>query len=537
MKTYQYVVAALFGAFLCVSVFYPNVFGNQPDAIADESYFLTSALQSVQQHTLPGWEFSASGAYYGGVQAYVDTAALVPVLAVEFVLQGHSVGSLKLWVALHTGGLLHVLRLVNGAAFLGTLFLLAYYLLRRGVPQPLMQRFLLLATLLFGNSLVVMLAHTAKVWVFYMILEILAGVLVLTQEYYLRERAESFLSTPIYVGLLLWLAVAAFFQTFVGAFTAGLWLLWAWWLGHFTLVDMWRYVRTWWYLFIFAGLTQVSFFWRAFFARSHGSILDLQGAHSGEVGIDWAHRFLVPLYNAFFSQPFIAVYVALVALLLVPHYRRALPYSRRYITIALVHPVLVYLFFYPLIGFDSAARYAVLLAVACSFSIVMLMPRGKMYAALSAGAAVLAVAVLFHAAQLYWTPSYQAQLVARIEQDYNATTTAVVVDTSAIEFQLPMNSNSLQHLDSTGKSMSRYAYLLENLPQVSNIVPFHSLVLYARAPEERDLMLAQAKKEGYSVYLVSLPRGEGNSAEPDTLTTFFKTERIGFPYVLGKNLP
>ena len=242
MKKYA-VWLAVVCVLLAPAFLYPNIFGNQPDAIADESYFLTSALSSIQKHTLPGWEFSASGAYYGGAQAYVDTAVLVPVLAGEFLIQNHSLTNLQLWVALNTGALMHVLRLVSGAAFLGSLILLAVYLLRRGVPKPLLQRFLLLTLLLFSNSLVVMLVHTAKVWVFYLIFEVIMAVLVLTQEYYLREQSKTFLHTGAYVGVLLWLGVLAFFQTFVGAFTAGLWILWAWWLGHFTLLDGLRYMR------------------------------------------------------------------------------------------------------------------------------------------------------------------------------------------------------------------------------------------------------------------------------------------------------
>lgn len=511
---------------------YPNIYGNQPDAIADESYFLTSSLSAIQKHTLPGWEFSASGAYYGGVEAYVSTVALVPVIAGEFLLHRASLSQAQLWVALNTGDLIHLLRLVNGAVFLLALFCFCVYLYKRDIPRPLAFQLLLLLLLLLGDSLVVMLAHTAKVWVLYLVFELTAGVLVLVQEHYLRERREPFLRTHLYVGFLLWLAVAAFFQTFVGVISTGLWLVWAWWLGHFTLPDAWGYVRRWWYLLVLAGATQVSFVWRAFFARSHGSILDFQGARSSGEGIDWAHRFLAPLYDAFLSQPFIALYVVLAALLLFPAYRRALPYSRRYIAIALLHPVLVYLLFYPLLGFDLAPRYAVLLTVALSFSVVMLMPRGKTYAVVLAGTAVLAGAVLLYAVQLYWTPSYQAQLVAQVVQNYNATTTAIVVAPSAIEFQLPMNSNSLLHLDSTGKSMGRYAYLLEHLPQVLQAVPFRSLVLYPHTLEEQSQMLAQAKKEGYTMYLVSLPEGAGSTAEPTTLPAFFGFSQLGSNYVI-----
>ncbi len=65
MKKQWWIAVAMI---LLPAFLYPNIFGDQPDAIADESYFLTSALQSLQKRTIPGWEFSASRAYYGGVQ-------------------------------------------------------------------------------------------------------------------------------------------------------------------------------------------------------------------------------------------------------------------------------------------------------------------------------------------------------------------------------------------------------------------------------------------------------------------------------------
>ena len=112
-KLKYYLFIGLF-IFIAIAVLYPNPFGNNPDIIADESYFLTSSLSAIEKTTLPGWEFSQSGNYYGGVQTYIDYVVLIPVLGVVMAFSHFSVASTKLWVALNTGELLHILRIVNG---------------------------------------------------------------------------------------------------------------------------------------------------------------------------------------------------------------------------------------------------------------------------------------------------------------------------------------------------------------------------------------------------------------------------------------
>ena len=522
---------------LAPAFLYPNVFGNQPDALADESYFLTSALQSIRKHTLPGWEFSASGAYYGGVQAYIDTVVLAPVVAGEMVLT-RSLGKAELWIALNTGTLLYILRVVNGFLFLSALAGVAYYLMRRRAPRPLMRQVGFLGLLMLGNSLAVMLAHTAKVWVLYMVIELIAGILVLAQEQY-RAQDEEFVRTSRYVGALLWLAVLAFFQTFVGVISTGLWLLWAWWLGHFALTDVWQYVRRWWYLFILTAATQVSFMWRAFFAREHGSSLLDYGGFTGEHSVIlWPHRFLAPLHDAVLAQPFILLYPLCAALLFLPSYRRLLGRSKRYLAVALLHPIVIYLFFYPLLGFDTATRYGVILALACSFSAVMLLPlRGSFYNAAALGAGALALAVLLHATALYWQPSYQAQLVASLRARYNEPTNVFIVDKSAIGLQLPVNTASLEQLDSTGASMSRNAYLLAHLSAVGAQSSFTPLVLYARSDAEYQAYLAAQLKLYKNVFHIYFQPGAVNTAEPSTLPEFFAAARVGSPYVVERAVP
>ncbi len=100
-----------------ILVFNPNPFGNSPDAVGDESLFLTSALSAIKHKTLPGWEFSASGSFYGGIQVYLDTLILIPAIAILRLYTGDALLT-QLTVALHTGELLHLLRIVNGLVLL-----------------------------------------------------------------------------------------------------------------------------------------------------------------------------------------------------------------------------------------------------------------------------------------------------------------------------------------------------------------------------------------------------------------------------------
>ena len=123
-------IAVLF-AFIAFAILNPNPFGNNPDIILDESYFLTSALSAIEHATLPGWDFPASGTYYGGPQTYVDTAVLVPVVGVVLALSDFSVTAAKLWVASNTGELLYILRLVSGVSALATLLFVISGISRR----------------------------------------------------------------------------------------------------------------------------------------------------------------------------------------------------------------------------------------------------------------------------------------------------------------------------------------------------------------------------------------------------------------------
>src|SRR3989344_4451413 len=137
MTLFKKILPLVLFLFIAFGILYPNPYGNNPDIVLDESYFLTSALSAIEKHTLPGWEFSVSGAYYGGVQAYIDTLAVAPAIAVVFALSGFSLTATKIWVALNTGELLHILRLLSGGPALAGPFACFFYFRRKKTPREL----------------------------------------------------------------------------------------------------------------------------------------------------------------------------------------------------------------------------------------------------------------------------------------------------------------------------------------------------------------------------------------------------------------
>ena len=151
MAPFKKILPLVLFLFIALGILYPNPYGNNPDIVLDESYFLTSALSAIEKHTLPGWEFSVSGAYYGGVQAYIDTLAVAPAIAVVFALSGFSLTATKIWVALNTGELLHILRLVSGVLALAGLLACFFYFRRKNIPRELALTLALFLFLVLSN--------------------------------------------------------------------------------------------------------------------------------------------------------------------------------------------------------------------------------------------------------------------------------------------------------------------------------------------------------------------------------------------------
>ncbi|MBI3572138.1 hypothetical protein HY091_01215 [Candidatus Kaiserbacteria bacterium] len=496
--------------FVAFALLYPNSFGNNPDLIQDESYFLTSSLSAIQKVTLPGWEFSASGAYYGGVQTYLDTLALVPVVGAIALASHFSLVETEIRIALHTGDLLQVLRLVNGFLVLGFIAFCVLYLVRRRIPRALGLNLLLLLFLLLGNSLLLGLIHTAKVWPLAFLLDAAVGTLFLTNEYYLAQKGRSFISRGCYAALLIWAAVLAFFQNFIGVYSVGLWAAYALLLEHVSLRDIGEYLRRRWYLLVLFSLTQISFLYRGLIARAHPSLLDPAGnsTRTASAAIDWVHRLSDPVVYALQSQPLILLYTVGVALLLWRLSRggfaSAESRTRRYWIIAGIHPILVFLFYYGLIGFSLFPRYSVPLAAACSFSAVLLLGASRWACTIALVASgFFFFAVGTQAITLYWWPSSAVLLRETIARVYNSSSNIFLIEPSAARLSLPLNTSSLGELDDRRRNQTRFVFLRQHLDLVAREISFKPLVLFADTPREESALLAGLASSTSAVWAIT----------------------------------
>jgi len=482
--------------FLVAGILFPNPYGNNPDIVGDESYFLSTALFSIEKMTLPGWEFSPSGAYYGGPQTYIDTLVLVPVLGAVVAASDFSVMAAKIWVAINTGELLHILRLVNGIAALGTILFFFFYFRKRDIPRPLALTLTLFLFLLLSNVLVIEFLHTAKMWVFYIIFVAAMSALFIVQEYYLSgAAAEPFIKKNTYVALFMWSGVLIFFQSWVGAFSIALLVLYALLLRHFNIRDLWNYFLKYWWLFGLFSATQVGFLWRLYSIRE---IFEEITANTD---------LFSPLSFAFASHPLIVLYPGALLVIggMVYRNRALLADSRKrmWLMIAAMHPVLVFLIFHVGFGFDIGPRYAIFLTMAASFSTVALLSEvGKR--AVLAGlffSFVLFAVINTHAIQLYSRQSSEVDLQNIIIEKYNSSENVFINDNSAKRLTLPINYESLPDQGQTRLAMGRYGFLLENRELLSKEPEFKPLAFTTYTKEEEDSYIQRFEKT-HSVWMV-----------------------------------
>ncbi|OGG73867.1 hypothetical protein A3A40_02550 [Candidatus Kaiserbacteria bacterium RIFCSPLOWO2_01_FULL_54_20] len=482
--------------FLAAGVLFPNPYGNNPDIVGDESYFLSTALFSIEKMTLPGWEFSPSGAYYGGPQTYIDALVLVPVLGVVVAASDFSVMAAKIWVAINTGELLHILRLVGGIAALGTILFFFFYFKKRDIPRPLALTLTLFLFLLLSNVLVIEFLHTAKMWVFYIIFVAAMSALFIAQEYYLAHQSEPFISKNRYVALFMWSGVLTFFQSWVGAFSIALLVLYALLLRHFSFRDLWNYFLKYWWLFGLFAATQIGFLWRLY------SIREIFEEITANTNI------LSPLSFAISSHPLIVLYPGALLVIGGTVYRnRALladPRKRMWFMIAAMHPVLVFLIFHVGIGFDIGPRYAIFFTMAASFSAAILfgeLGRKAMLTALFFSVALFAV-INTHAIQLYSRQSSEVDLQKIIMEKYNSADNVFLTDWSAKRLTLPVNYESLPLQGETRLDMGRFRFLLENRGLLSKEPDFMPLAFIAYTKEEEQAYIERLS-DTHSIWMVS----------------------------------
>ncbi len=478
---------------LCLIVFFvfagfgflsPNPFGNNPDVIADESYFLTSSLSAIEKGTLPGWEFSSSGNYYGGIQTYLDTAVLIPVIGIVFVTQHFSLLVTKVWVSLHTGDLLHILRLLNGLTALILLCGGYWYFSKRQILQELAYTLILFVMLLVSNVFVIEFLHTAKVWTFYTLAVAVASVLFIANHYYLSRLGKPFIRKSLYLSVLLWLSALLFFQNYVGAFATLVIVLYALILGHVRFHDIWLHLRARWYLYLLLFVSQISFLWRAVFLNWRSGSFDEIAIITPDHHVVWIPRLVYPLRYAVLGDPLVILLfaVGVIGVVALTIQKKNLdPLKQRYLLIACIHPLLIYLFFHVIVGFSSSPRYGLLLTVACAFSAAILISECGVWMRRIAlvSAAGLFTVVNCQAIFLYWQHSSEVDLLAIIENRYNLSEQIFIEEESALRLTLPINSASLSLLDDKRKAMGRFAFMLEHPKEIESKVAFKPLTLIA----------------------------------------------------------
>jgi hypothetical protein len=490
--------AGIFLVFLGFVLFSPNPYANNPDAIADESYFLTSSLSAIQKHTLPGWEFSPSGNYYGGPQTYIDTVVLVPVVAGIVATHHFSITATEGYVATHTGDLLHIVRLVNGALAFGTVVFLLWFFYRRKVPAELARTLLLYGLLLLSNALLIQLLHTAKVWDLYVIVVSGISTLFIAQTYYQIKIGKKFLSDRVWVGLLIWSSIVLLFQNYVGAFATGLLGLYALFLGQIRWSDIFTHIRRYWYLMILAGITQLSFLYRAVFINFlDGSFSNISVKTSSD-HVVWMLRVVNPILYAVLGTPLSLFYLLAVAAFGIWVWRARASFlatfsantERRYLMVAFAHPLLIYGFFGLLVGFDSSPRYGIIVSTACAFSIAILFSALERWwgeiptYALSLLAALCFVVIGVHAIQLYWHPSSEAILTDYIQTQYNDPSNIFIEEVSALRLTLPINDASLGLLNQKRADFGRFAFLIAHPGVANQNTNFKARTLTVYSPEE-----------------------------------------------------
>lgn len=561
-KTLKHILLGGLFIFTAFVILYPNPFGNNPDLIADESYFLTSSLAAIEKTTLPGWEFSKSGNYYGGTQTYIDYIALIPVIGAVAASHGFSVTSTKLWVALNTGELLHALRIVNGLLALGALVACYLYFSRRNIPLKLATTLTLFLSLLLSNVLIIEFLHTAKVWVVYIIITSIMSALFIANEYYLSNLKEAFIKKETYVALLVWSSVLVFFQNYVGAISIFLIILYAVLLEHIKITDILNYLRRYWYLGVIFALTQISFIYRAIFLNwLTGSFAQITATDAAGV-TDWHMKIFNPIIFSLQSHPLAALLfvVGIGGIIILALKDRSFLEDRRkktYLFIALVHPVLVYLIFHIGIGFSFTVRYAIFLTLAFAFSAAILLSATRPL--LEKIAIVCSTALFFvigaQAISLYWHPSSEVSLLKQIEKDYNTPKNVFIGKPDALHLTLPINTESLFLLNKKRQEMGRFQFLIQNKELLSNM-SFKPLTVITYTEEELAEMIAQFQKSSNTIWTITTQCdnlctatelqsktcfevhidacGLNSSHEINLLSDFFSARQLGNSYIVRR---
>ena len=323
----------------------PAIFGNMPLAMVDEEVFVRTALAALAQHTLPGFADAGAGfqAPYGAVLTY----ALYLVLAPLYVLASFATGAERdagLLLAARAGDIIQIARWIDGAALLAFFATLAY---AAAAEVRLRRSFVLLALLLLGNTLLLSLAHTGKMWLLQTLFELCAGTLVIAREA-LGSASRVRLLTEWYLPALILCTLLAVSQSFMGALAA-LWIAYAVFLGHVSLrqagVMLIRFVP----LGMLFALLQYSFIMSGWHISRDAAAGFTHVTGAGVAPL--SERVFPPLIST------LAIAPAAVLAWLVSLAAGLATADRRRLAVALVHPLVIYCVYFLIAGFGTSLRY------------------------------------------------------------------------------------------------------------------------------------------------------------------------------------
>lgn len=490
MRKYAFLVGLLFILPFFIN---PNPFGNNTLLVGDEAYFLSSAVSSFMHHTLPGWDFSAGGAYYGGVLTYLVTLAVFFRIASTFLLFP-SLTLLQGFLFTHYGDLLHTARIVNGLSAFAGLAMLVFFLKRFDHWKRYGRICVLIASLVLANPLFVLMFHTGKVWTLSVLFLVAAGTFVVLQEIAIQTDRTVPVKKSLYASLLLWLAFLSFLQSPTTIHIV-FWLFLALFLGHIDFKDIWNVIKKQFLFVILIGSTQVSFFVRMFeLTKKTATPNSLNGTmfFLPNGSPDLVKKYLFPFQVLFESHPFLlAAFLGLLAFGVFLFFRSKNSFrDRKHALVILLfsvfYPSVIYLFDFQFAGFSGAPRYITMFSIGCSMSLVLLATlfSEKLQKRLIFPFALMALLVITKTMILFWIPSSEQDVYAFFYNDHNAPTEVVLIESTRLE--LPLNLKSYAYNNERITALRRNGFLMEHPDLLERFVDFKPVVVYAASAKTDD---------------------------------------------------
>lgn len=477
--------------------------------VGDEAYFLSSAVSAIVHHTLPGWDFSIGGAYYGGVLTYFVTVATALIFLFGFVWF-HSLTLLQGFLLSNYGELLHTVRFVNGLSVFAGFLAFVFFLRRLDHWKRYGRICVLIMCVVLANPLFVLMFHTGKVWTLSVLFLVAAGTLVLLQEHSLRTYQTVLVKKPLYTAVLLWLPFLSFLQSPTTIHVI-FWLFLALFLGHISFADIWDVIKKQIIFVILIGLTQISFFVRMFELTKGVATADsLNGTTFllSDGSPDLVKKYLWPLQVLFESHPVLVV--VLLGLLFCAAYmffRSKQPLSERerpliILMFSVLYPFVIYILDFQFAGFSRGPRYITMFSIGCSMSLVLLSTlfSAKLQKRLIVPFALMALLVTTKTMLLFWTPSAEQSVLAFFRDNYNASTEVIVIEKSRLE--LPLSLPSFAFMDEGITGLRRNAFLMEHPDLLERFVDFKPVVVYlqhVKKDERAQPILPQGQERTWTV--------------------------------------